>query len=110
MRQAGYLASAGIYALENNVERLREDHKRAKILAGMFENLPQVKYISPVDTNIVILHLDNNVDDVAFLNKLKMNDILAVGFGPMAIRLVTHLDFTDADLEMIETTLKKNFK
>jgi threonine aldolase len=110
MRQAGYLASAGIYALENNIERLREDHMRAKILAGLFEELPLVKEISPVDTNIVILHLKEGVDEVDFLNKLKMNNILAVGFGPMAIRMVSHLDFLDADLERVGNILNKNFK
>jgi len=100
MRQAGYLAAAGIYALDNHVERLKDDHLRAKSLGAVLKRASFVNDVLPVDTNIVIF----SVDDVQKrLNQLKENDVLAVHFGGNQIRFVTHLDFTD---KMLEQTIK----
>ncbi|MGQ0827365.1 MAG: threonine aldolase family protein [Bacteroidota bacterium] len=106
MRQAGYLAAAGIYALDNHVDRLREDHKRAKQLEGIIRNLNYVDNVLQVDTNIVIFNLKENNKPEAFLQKLASNNIKAVGFGKQAIRFVTHLDFTDEMLEKTKKVLK----
>ncbi len=103
MRQAGYLAAAGIYALDNNIERLKEDHKRAKELGGIMSGLNYVDTVLPVDTNIIIFNLNDKIKPEDFVKKLADNSIKAVGFGKQAIRFVTHLDFTD---EMLEKTVQ----
>jgi len=99
MRQAGYLAAAGIYALDHHIVRLEEDHKRAATIGQTLSSLRFVKEVLPVETNIVIFTLQDDVKDTDFLQKLKENNIWAVGFGPQMIRMVTHLDFTDEMLE-----------
>ena len=102
MRQVGYLAAAGIYALDNNILRLKEDHKRAKIIENTLKNLPYVKFISSVETNIILFELDLNIDVHHFLKKLEENKISAIKTGPKSIRMVTHLGFND---DMLETTI-----
>ncbi len=106
MRQAGYLAAAGIYALDNNVARLKEDHQRAKQLAKTMIGLSYIDNVLPVDTNIIIFNLNEKINPEAFVQKLADNNIKAVGFGKQAIRFVTHLDFTDEMLEKTEKVLK----
>ena len=107
MRQAGYLAAAGIYALDNNVSRLKDDHNRAKQLASCMSKLSFIDTILPVDTNIIIFNLNDKLNPEAFVQKLAANNIKAVGFGKQAIRFVTHLDFTDDMLEKVESVLKQ---
>lgn len=99
MRQAGYLAAACIYALENNVKRLKDDHRRANQLANMFEDKMYVENIISAGTNIVIVSIakDKSVKDL--LEQWKKKGLLAVPFGPNDIRLVTHLNFTDDMLQ-----------
>jgi len=106
MRQAGYLAAAGIFALDNNVERLKEDHTRAKKLAECIQSLPIVKSILPVETNIVIFEIDESILAVDFAQQLKQQNVLVSVFGKNTLRLVTHLDFNDADLEKVLHVLK----
>ncbi|OFY84199.1 MAG: threonine aldolase [Bacteroidetes bacterium RIFCSPLOWO2_12_FULL_35_15] len=107
MRQGGYLAAAGIYALDNHVERLKEDHKRAKELGGIMLGLNYVDSVLPVDTNIIIFSLNDKIKPEDFIKKLADNNIKAVGFGKQAIRFVTHLDVTDEMLEKTISVLKK---
>jgi len=106
MRQAGYLAAAALYALEYNLDRLVEDHKRARALEETLKTCSYVSDILPVETNIVIFTLRPGFLPDAFLALLKEQNILASGFGPMQIRLVTHLDFDDAMLEKTIQVLK----
>ncbi|MFS4415672.1 threonine aldolase family protein [Maribacter sp. 2307ULW6-5] len=97
MRQAGYLAAAGLYALEHHVERLAEDHYRAAEIGQLLKTLPMVKKVEPIATNIVIFELDTEVvhgDD--FLALLKKNNIHIIGMGQGKWRMVTHLDYTAA--------------
>jgi threonine aldolase len=103
MRQAGYLAAAGLYALENNIERLAEDHKRAKAFEEALIGCNYVAETLPVETNIVIFKLQDTMPSETFLAKLKAENILASAFGPQQIRFVTHLDLTD---EMLDRTIK----
>ncbi len=103
MRQAGYLAAAGIYALDNNIVRLKDDHKRAKTLAEVMRNLPFIENVLPVDTNIIIFNLNDNLKPEDFVKRLATHNIKATGFGKQAIRFVTHLDFTD---EMLDKTIE----
>ncbi|MEI6455130.1 MAG: GntG family PLP-dependent aldolase [bacterium] len=107
MRQAGYLAAAGIYALDNNITRLKEDHERARSLGSLFSTLPYVERVMPVDTNILIFTLKKGYSEREFLSKLKESDIHALSLAPQMIRFVTHLDFTDEMLEKTLTVLKK---
>jgi threonine aldolase len=103
MRQAGYLAAAGTYALQNNIERLKEDHKRAKDLGNALNGLSYVKTVLPVITNIVIFEVVENIDFNVIIKNLADQNIKVVPFGPQQIRLVTHLNYTD---EMLTETIK----
>lgn len=103
MRQAGYLAAAGVYALDHHIKRLGEDHKRAREMEKVLEQLGWVEKVKPVDTNIVIFVVDKKFTPEQVLQKLSENNIKALKFGPQEIRMVTHLDFTD---DMLEQTIK----
>ena len=103
MRQAGYLAAAGIYALDNNIARLKEDHKRAKAIGKALSGLPFIEEVLPVDSNIIVFKLIAKITVDDFLAKLASHDIRAVAFGKQTIRMVTHLDISD---DMVEYTIK----
>ncbi len=92
MRQAGYLAAAGLYALEHHIERLHEDHEHARQLAQALLELPWVENLRPPETNIVIFDLKAPLTAADFLARLEPQGIKAAAFGPRTIRLVTHLD------------------
>jgi threonine aldolase len=106
MRQAGYLAAAGIYALDNNVKRLKEDHRRARDMGEVLEALPYVDEVYPVQTNILIFVLNQKMKDTDFMARLNEKNIKATIFGPQTIRFVTHLDFTDAMMEEVISVVK----
>lgn len=106
MRQAGYLAAAGIYALNNNVALLKRDHERARKIGAMLEKLEVVSKILPIKTNIVIFHLNPDITNPSsFLNKLAEKEVLAFPFGSDSVRFVTHLDFNDEHLKHLEQAL-----
>ncbi|MDW7695648.1 GntG family PLP-dependent aldolase [Flammeovirgaceae bacterium SG7u.111] len=96
MRQGGYLAAAGIYALDHHIERLKEDHERAKTLGETLKMLHFVRSVYPIDTNIVIFEVD---DAKEMVQQLKEMGIGSVTFGPTLVRFVTHLDIDDEKLE-----------
>lgn len=98
MRQAGYLAAAGIYALDHHVKLLVEDHKRAEELKNVLIKQSYVESVLPVDTNIVIFKLTENLHAEAVLQKFNEKGLLAIPLGPREIRFVTHLDFIDKHL------------
>ncbi len=102
MRQAGYLAAACLYALENNIERLKEDHLRAREIGKVLSSKNWVKNIIPVDTNIIIFSLQSDTSVNKILDELFRRNIRAVPFGKNEIRMVTHLDFDD---DMLEQTI-----
>lgn len=106
MRQAGYLAAAGIFALDHHIPLLAEDHRRARIIAHTLENLSFVDEVLPTETNIIIFSL-RGVSPQLLLNKLSEHNIKAAAFGRNEIRMVTHLDFDDLMLEKVIETLKK---
>jgi len=99
MRQAGFLAAAGIYALDHHITRLKDDHHRAKELEKVLARQPFVKSMMPVDTNIVIFELTPGVTQQQFITKANEFQIKALTFNDNEVRLVTHLDFTDAMLD-----------
>ncbi|PCJ88720.1 MAG: threonine aldolase [Flavobacteriales bacterium] len=106
MRQAGYLAAAGIYAMDNHIERLKEDHQRAQQIGEMVEVLPYVEELLPIETNIVIFRLNDSISSADYLKALEEKGIIAVQMAPQLIRFVTHLDFTDEMLEKLPEILK----
>jgi threonine aldolase len=106
MRQAGYLAEAGIYALDHNIARLSEDHIRAKLLGEALKALPYVEEVVPIETNIIFFRLEEGLNENEFLDILARRDIHALALSPRNIRMVTHLDFTDTMLEELILVLK----
>ncbi|MBL7871227.1 MAG: aminotransferase class I/II-fold pyridoxal phosphate-dependent enzyme [Cyclobacteriaceae bacterium] len=99
MRQAGFLAAAASYALDNHITRLKEDHVRASELGKTLSHVNWVKSVMPVDTNMVIFSVADHITPEKVLDKLAGYQIKAIKFGDKEIRLVTHLDFDDSMLE-----------
>lgn len=106
MRQAGFLAAAAIYALDNHINRLKEDHERAKLIAEEMSKMPYIAEVVPVYTNIVIFKLIDSIAPADFSVWLKSQHILANPFGKQSIRMVTHLDFEEEMLNRLIETLK----
>ena len=95
MRQVGYLAAAGIYALENNINRLSDDHIRAKELSELFLKKDFVNEVNDVETNIIIINLKNHSDKVKLIEYFSKRNVLFDwhSMGPKKIRIVTHLNY-----------------
>ncbi|OUR98469.1 threonine aldolase [Halobacteriovorax marinus] len=106
MRQAGFLAAAGIYALDNNIERLRDDHQLAMQFKDILNELSYVSNVVPVQTNIVIFNLKENIDPFKFLDYLSEAGVKAVSFGGQAIRFVTHMDFKEDMIKEVKKVLE----
>ena len=107
MRQAGFLAAAGLYALKNNVERLTIDHENAKILEAGLLKCSWVRECIPAETNIVVAILKEEDQRDRYISGLAEKNIKASAFGPGMIRFVTHLDLTSADIEQTVSTLQQ---
>ena len=112
MRQVGFLAAAANYALDNNILRLKDDHVNAKKIAiACAEISPDFIDAAGVETNIVALDLSRlNITANELNNQLKEAGILASALGPKFLRVVTHLDITDSDMEKILDVLPKLLK
>jgi threonine aldolase len=95
MRQAGYLAAAGLYALQNNVGRLEEDHRRAKQLGSFLQQLGWIDKVEPVETNILIFSIKPQYSEAALIEKLKQKSIYISSLGKGKLRIVTHLDYKE---------------
>jgi len=108
MRQAGYLAAAGLFALDNNVDRLKEDHVRAKEIESVLSKLSFIRNVEPVETNIIIFNLNDDVSEKSFINQLEENEIKIIPMGQGKLRMVTHLDYTskmhDRFLDILRST------
>ena len=107
MRQAGIIAAGGLYALKNNVERLKEDHANARILESTLKGLGWVKKVIPVDTNIVVAILNDASKRDVVINQLADNNVKIMAFGPGMLRFVTHLDISKSDIDRTVELLKK---
>lgn len=107
MRQAGYLAAAGLYALQNNVSRLEEDHRRAKELGAFLQQLPWIERVEPVETNILIFSLKPQFSDKDLIEKLKQKNIFISSMGKNKLRIVTHLDYKEVMHNYVMETLQK---
>ncbi len=106
MRQVGYIAATGIYALDNNITRLKEDHKRAKEIGIALSGLSFIDGVMPVESNIVIFDVNPKINGADFQKKLSDSNIKISAFGKQTMRMVTHMDFTDEMLEKTINTLK----
>ena len=106
MRQTGYMAAAGLYALNNNIERLAIDHQKAKSIETVLKNLPYIKKVEPVETNIVIFYVNDDLNSDEFISSMAKKNILLTPMGEGKIRIVTHLDFTELMLERLIKELK----
>jgi threonine aldolase len=105
MRQAGYLAAAGIYALENNISRLADDHRRAKSIGDVLKRCGYVTEVLPVETNIVVFALKQELSVNDFLGHLLSSGVRAMQFGKHSVRFVFHLEITDQDVERLKKVL-----
>jgi threonine aldolase len=104
MRQAGFMAAAGIYALEHQIDRLADDHKKAREIGSLLQSLPFIKKVEPLETNIIIFEINEDyLSAEDFIDKLHQKDIYIIGMGNGKLRMVTHMDYT---FQMHETLLK----
>lgn len=99
MRQAGYLAAAGLYALQYHIERLQTDHDHAKQIADVLITKNFAGRILPVETNILIFEVVDGYTPQSFCDRLKQENILCVPISPTQVRMVIHLDI---DNEMVK--------
>ncbi|WP_396638090.1 threonine aldolase family protein [Maribacter sp. R77961] len=107
MRQSGFLAAAGIFALDEHIARLSEDHKKALEIGLALETVSYVKKVEPIETNIIIFEIDeDNISSDAFTEKLRSLDIHIISMGQGKLRMVTHMDYTDAMHNYILETLQ----
>lgn len=109
MRQVGYLAAAGIFALENNIMRLTEDHRRAKELGILLSRLPWVESVEPVETNILIFKVIPSISDAFLIEKLRQKNIAISALGQGKLRIVTHLDYREVMHSYVIETLQRLF-
>jgi threonine aldolase len=103
MRQGGFMAAAGIYALQNNIERLREDHIHAQQIAAALEKKNFVKTVLPVETNIIIFELNPGITAPQLVHILKEKNILSYAIAPDRVRFVVHLDISR---QMVDKTIE----
>ncbi len=102
MRQAGYLAAAGIFALENNIERLADDHRRAKAIANALSSKDFIGTVLPIETNILIFEVTGSMTPTGFADILHQQNILVMPISKTQVRMVLHLDITE---NMVEKTI-----
>jgi len=107
MRQSGYLAAAGIYALQNNIDRLEDDHKRAKELGQVLQHLSWIEKVAPVETNILIFEVKKALNEKAVIEKFKDKGILISSMGQRKLRIVTHLDYRQVMHEYVLEAIEK---
>jgi threonine aldolase len=107
MRQVGYLAAAGLYALDHHIDRLAEDHRRAKELGQQLAALSWVSVVEPVETNIVIFSVQATINENLVQDYLKQKGIAISSMGHGKLRLVTHLDYKEVMHTYVLETLSK---
>jgi threonine aldolase len=107
MRQAGIIAAGGLYALKNNVNRLREDHAHARQLEQELNSLEWVDSVMPVQTNIVVVILKDASKRDVIISLLAEHGIRIMAFGDGMLRMVTHLDISSEQIDETCSILRK---
>lgn len=107
MRQAGYLAQAASYAIDYHWEEMGKDHQKAKALGEAVAALSGVKYLAPVETNIVIFEMTTLEVEQKFMDHLQHNGIQLISMGSGKLRFVTHRDYTDAQHYYVLSCIKQ---
>jgi threonine aldolase len=107
MRQVGYLAAAGNFALDNNIAKLVDDHRRAREIAEVLSRQPWIGKIEPVETNILIFSVRTGLSEKLLIEKLKEKNILISALGQGKLRIVTHLDYKEVMHTYVLETLQK---
>lgn len=107
MRQVGFMAAAGLYALDNNIDRLAEDHKKALEIANTLSHTSYVSKVEPTETNIVIFYLAEGFAEEKFMMDMERENIRISNMGHGKLRVVTHLDYTNAMHDKFISVLKK---
>jgi threonine aldolase len=105
MRQAGYLAAAGLYALKNNVNRLAIDHERAQRIGAILKKMDWVELIFPIMTNIIIFKIVEKINAATFTAHLNKNNIKASEIGDNSIRFVFHLEQDEEQIQKLEAVI-----
>ena len=106
MRQAGSLAAAGLFALQNNIDSLSTDHAHAKAIEEMLKEKTFVKEVVPVETNIVIAECKPDFNLSAFITKMSDKGVLFFAISPTRFRMVTHLDISASMINQLQDILK----
>ncbi len=108
MRQVGYMAAAGLFALDHHLDRLSEDHRRAKEISECLQKQSYVKKVEPTETNIVIFYLNDEKSEKQFMEDLESKEVRISSMGQGKLRIVTHLDYTEEQhqhfLKLLHTT------
>lgn len=109
MRQCGYLAAAGIYALDHNVNRLKEDHTKARQCGNKLKSVPWVKEINEVETNIVLFRVADHLNSKEVVDKLASFNIFCAPVTDRLVRWVFHLDIDDHMAEYVADVSERLF-
>ena len=107
MRQAGYLAAAASFAMDHHLERLSEDHRRAKELGAILKTTSWVEKVEPVETNIVIFSVKSHLEDAKVMETFKHKNISISALGKGKLRMVTHLDYKEVMHTYVRESIEK---
>ncbi|WP_035337382.1 GntG family PLP-dependent aldolase [Dokdonia sp. PRO95] len=107
MRQVGFMAAAGLYALDHHINRMADDHSKAKEIGKLLDSLSYIKSVEEIETNILIFNLKETTDEAAFLSYLIDNNIVISDMGQGKLRIVTHYDYSEASHKLVLDVLKK---
>jgi len=107
MRQGGMLAAAAHFALNHHVDRLAEDHRRAKEMKDILQNCEWIESIYPVETNIIIFEVKEPFTGAGIMKQLETMGIRCAGFGKRHVRLVYHLDISEEQHIMAMNWIQK---
>jgi threonine aldolase len=106
MRQAGFMAASGLYALKHNIKRLELDHIHARQLGMALQQMPWVGHLLPVETNIVIFEVKPPYTAKNLAEKFKTYGIKCIAISPTQVRMVTHLDINEQMIKEVITCIE----
>lgn len=107
MRQAGYLAEAASYAIDHHWQETAQDHVKARELGAAVMAIDGVRYLAPVDTNIVIFELASSQLEDEFMAYMTQSGIQLISMGSGKLRFVTHRDYTDEQHQYVLSCIQQ---